>query len=206
MICRAIRHISFQPSSSHPSQAGARRAKTKHFCRRLQQASRASGSLPRHAMISEFPSIRAQRGPGRRPDESHAVQGEDSGAAHQRAEAVQRGEERSSLLLQGWEPWTGLIPCQLAPPGSIPGHLHPTSTRTARTLLPCRPPLRGLRQEPPLLWAPLQAPRSTRTWGVWLCASPTEGPSTPCRSPVHHLMAQERVMSLVLHFHSYEVQ
>lgn len=41
----------------------------------LLQAASGSERSQRHAMISEFPSIRAQRGPGRRPDESHRRKG-----------------------------------------------------------------------------------------------------------------------------------
>lgn len=157
-------------------------------------------------MISEFPSIRAQRGPGRRPDESHAAQGEDSRAAYERFEVVQCGEEHTSLLLQGWGPLparTWPVPHQPAPPGSPLGTLNPTSTGTAGTHPLCRAPLDGLRQELPHLWAPLQAPHPMRTGGSGSVPLPQRVPPMPCRSLVHHLMAQEQVMSLVLHLHSY---
>lgn len=53
----------------------------------------------------------------------------------------------------------------------------------------------SLRATPPLCTS--ASPTSHKDSGVWLCASATEGTPTPCRSPVHHLMAQEQVTSLI---------
>lgn len=67
----------------------------------------------------------------------------------------------------------------------------PTLQTTIRWALP--------RATPPL--GTSASPTSHEDSQVRLCASTTEGILMPCRSPVHHLMAQEQVVSLVLHFH-----
>jgi len=114
----------------------------------------------------------------------------------------------------------------MQPPAPGPG-------ATARVNMAC-PTLAGTTQEHSQAPSPGQhwdgpnppAPRSTIRWaspratpplgtaasptsheepGVRLRASTTEGPPKPCRSPARHLVAQQQLMSLLLHFHSYEV-
>lgn len=126
-------------------------------------------------MISEFPLIRAQRGRAGL-QLSHTAPGEGVPAALQRSDVVLCREECASLLIQAGR-------------GCQHGHgMSCTSWHLLGTAnLTCRAHLGGLCQELPPLWAPLQG-----FGGLALCFHLPE----LCRSPVHPVMAQNRLCPL----------